>query len=185
MLCQPFDFDAKLERPQIGRWRRLAQQEVKQKKELFQKELFLRGPKSAGIRCMYIGSKVSKGHTYYQIVEGVRVGTKVVQRVLIPASARTTSDPNAALKNMRRELVELRREFTRQVIRSDRRIENYHRRIKKLDVRIRDLVAYRQAQASAISSTAMHGEREAKGLPRGWARRGAVPGGAIDRTRHD
>jgi hypothetical protein len=86
---------------------------------------------------MYIRSKVSKGHTYYQIVDGVRVGAKVVQRVLIPLG--TTSDPKAALKNMRQELVELRREYTHQVIRSDRRIENYHRRIRKLEVRIRDL----------------------------------------------
>jgi hypothetical protein len=46
---------------------------------------------------VFVRSKVAKGHKYYQIVEGVRDGAKVRQRVIVALGA--CPDPVKALKN--------------------------------------------------------------------------------------
>src|SRR5262249_20783067 len=53
----------------------------------------------------------AKGQTYYQVVEGVRDGARVRQRIVV--SLGRTPDPAAALKGMRRELARLRQDRSR------------------------------------------------------------------------
>ncbi len=56
---------------------------------------------------MYVRSKVVKGHTYYQVVEGRRVGDLVRQHVVVALG--TIEDPVKALAAMKRELARLKR----------------------------------------------------------------------------
>lgn len=65
-------------------------------------------PTEAEWRTMYIRSKTAKGHTYYQIVEGVRTGDRVRQRIVLALGP--SPDPREALKLWRRELGRLQRE---------------------------------------------------------------------------
>ena len=58
---------------------------------------------------MYVRSKVSKGRTYYQVVQGERIGSQVKQRVVV--SLGTIKDPASALVAMRRHLAELEGEM--------------------------------------------------------------------------
>jgi hypothetical protein len=51
---------------------------------------------------VYVRSKVARGATYYQIVQATREGGRVRQRVVVALGK--TSDPAAALEEMRREL---------------------------------------------------------------------------------
>jgi hypothetical protein len=60
---------------------------------------------------MYVRTKVSKGSTYYQIVEGRREDGKVRQHVL--CSMGQSSDPAAVLKLRRRRLAQYRRQLAR------------------------------------------------------------------------
>jgi hypothetical protein len=52
----------------------------------------------SGSLAVFIRSKVVKGHTYYQIVEGVRTGPKVRQRIVLALG--TSPDPRATLEKM-------------------------------------------------------------------------------------
>jgi hypothetical protein len=49
---------------------------------------------------VYIRSKVARGKTYYQIVEGVRSGRQVRQRIVIALGP--SPDPGAALGEIKR-----------------------------------------------------------------------------------
>lgn len=60
---------------------------------------------------MYIRSKVAKGHTYYQVVEGKREGGRVRQRVVCALG--TNSTLAAALAEFKVRLAKLRRWRTR------------------------------------------------------------------------
>lgn len=86
---------------------------------------------------MYIRSKVANGRTYYQIVDGIRRGSVVCQRVLVPLG--TTPDPAVALEDMRRELAEIRAGYVRGTLRSNQRMERAYRRMDRLETKIRDL----------------------------------------------
>jgi hypothetical protein len=54
---------------------------------------------------VYVRSKIAKGETYYQIVEGVREGPRVRQRVVIALGR--TSNPHVALEEWRQRLKSL------------------------------------------------------------------------------
>jgi hypothetical protein len=58
---------------------------------------------------MYIRTKVAKGKSYYQIVEGRREGGKVRQRVL--CSLGPDNDPAGVLERRRLQLAQHRREL--------------------------------------------------------------------------
>lgn len=89
---------------------------------------------------MYVRSKVVKGTTYYQIVEGVRDGDRVRQRIVMALG--TTPDPAEAMARMRRELARLRRERNRWPatyttgLPGSRTVD---RRLERLDVRIGEM----------------------------------------------
>jgi hypothetical protein len=85
---------------------------------------------------MYVRSLVVKGHTYYRIVEGVRDGPKVRQRIVL--SLGTTQDPRAALKQWKRSLDQLQRERARWASGAETS-KTTARRIERLDARISDL----------------------------------------------
>ena len=86
---------------------------------------------------MYVRKKTAKGNTYYQIVQGVRDGERVRQRIVMALGS--TPDPRVGLKNMKRELAGLRRERKRlrpTVIEGSKMLT---RRAERLDIRIGDL----------------------------------------------
>ena len=99
---------------------------------------------------MYIRSKTAKGHTYYQIVEGVRDGERVRQRIVM--SLGTTPDPAAALKNMKRELERLQRErnLWPRGYKPESRTQAH--RLQRLDVRIAELAAKIETLAGLIKN---------------------------------
>ena len=99
---------------------------------------------------MFIRSKIAKGYTYYQIVEGVRDGERVRQRIVM--SLGTTPDPAAALKNMRRELARLRRERNFWPIGYRPESQTRARRLERLDVRIAEMEARVETLARIIKS---------------------------------
>jgi hypothetical protein len=61
----------------------------------------------SGSLAVFIRSKVVKGNTYYQIVEGVRTGPKVRQRIVLALG--TSPDPRVAIRGWRRRLNRLRK----------------------------------------------------------------------------
>jgi hypothetical protein len=102
---------------------------------------------------LFIRSKVVKGNTYYQIVEGVRTGTKVRQRIVLALG--TSPDPRGATRTWKRYLNRLRKwqkVYQHSVdgwIRSGceppasevRRLERANARIGKLEARIETLAS--------------------------------------------
>jgi hypothetical protein len=56
---------------------------------------------------VYIRTKIARGKTYYQIVEGVREGKRVRQRVVLALGR--TADPKAVLGQWQRQIVSLRK----------------------------------------------------------------------------
>ena len=74
---------------------------------------------------MYVRAKVVNGKAYHQVVEGVRIGPRVRQRVVVALG--DTPDPAVALANMKRELTALRGRSG-----SDRRRERLRSRIEEL-----------------------------------------------------
>jgi hypothetical protein len=60
---------------------------------------------------MFIRAKVVKGKTYHQVIDTVRVGSRIQQRVVV--SLGTTPDPAAVLEATRRELAGLEGEMSR------------------------------------------------------------------------
>jgi hypothetical protein len=85
---------------------------------------------------MYVRSVVAKGHTYYRIVEGVREGPKVRQRIVL--SLGRESDPRRALKQWKRSLDQLQRERARWPSETETS-KTTARRIERLDAQISDL----------------------------------------------
>lgn len=92
---------------------------------------------------MYVRQKTVKGHIYHQVVEGVRTGDKVRQRVVVALG--TTADPIKALSTMRYRLDCLRRwnswpegvepifkTLARRLAQSKRQIDDLERRIEIL-----------------------------------------------------
>jgi hypothetical protein len=99
---------------------------------------------------VYIRSKTAKGHTYYQIVEGVRDGERVRQRVVVALGS--TPDPRAALKNIRRELARLERERGRWPRGYKPESRTRARRLERLDARIAELAARIETLAGLIKN---------------------------------
>src|SRR5262245_7637640 len=93
-------------------------------------------PTQEGVEIMYVRSKVVKGRTYYQIVEGVRDGSRVRQRVVLALG--TTQDPRRALEQWKRGLQRLRRERALWAPWPGMS-KTTARRIERLDARIGDL----------------------------------------------
>jgi hypothetical protein len=88
---------------------------------------------------MYIRKKLVREHTYYQVVEGVRDGAHVYQRVVVALG--TTPKPTVALADMKAALAELRRkrrEWPRGHVSESRTI---NAQINRLDARIEELKA--------------------------------------------
>jgi hypothetical protein len=88
------------------------------------------------MRRVYIRSKVARGKTYYQIVEGVRSGPEVRQWIVIALGQ--TPDPAVALGNMKHDLSLLRTQRKHQRGVASRSI-TLARKLERLDVRIREL----------------------------------------------
>jgi hypothetical protein len=86
---------------------------------------------------VYIRSKTAKGQTYFQVVEGVRDGARVRQRIVV--SLGRTPDPAAALKGMRGELARLRRERNEWPSGCRPDSKTLAHRLERLDVWIGDL----------------------------------------------
>jgi hypothetical protein len=98
---------------------------------------------------MYVRSKVVKGKTYYQIVEGVREGPRVRQRVVLALG--TTQDPRRALEQWKRGLQRLRRERA-QWAPWPGMSKTTARRLERLDAKIADLESHIAKLTSLIKS---------------------------------
>jgi hypothetical protein len=83
---------------------------------------------------VFIRSKIAKGHTYYQIVEGVRTGDRVRQRIVLALGP--TPEPRVALKQWRRELDRLQRERSPWPVGYRPESRTLARRLERLDARI-------------------------------------------------
>jgi hypothetical protein len=105
---------------------------------------------------VYIRSKVAKGHTYYQIVEGVRDGKRVRQRVVLALGR--TPDPRVALEGWRRDVKALRlqRAFLAEMGWSSKRSSKTAARvITLLDARIAETESKAERLAGLIKSKAI------------------------------
>ncbi len=106
---------------------------------------------------MYIRTKAARGHTYYQVVEGVRDGAHVYQRVVVALG--TTPKPAIALANMKAALADLRRK--RRQWPKDHVSESMaiNVKIKRLDARVGEL----QARVETLSKIIKNREITKKG----------------------
>jgi hypothetical protein len=89
---------------------------------------------------MFVRAKTAKGKTYYQVVENVRIGSTVKQRVVV--SLGTTSDPKAALKALKAEMAQeepVRRPGYRAPLPPSRRVASRWRREDAVRDRVRVL----------------------------------------------
>ena len=89
------------------------------------------------MRRVYIRSKVARGKTYYQIVEGVRSGPEVRQRIVMAAGA-DSRPGRCSWKYMKHDLSLLRTQRKHQRGVASRSI-TLARKLERLDVRIREL----------------------------------------------
>ena len=88
---------------------------------------------------MYVRSKIVKGRTYYQIVEGVRFGSAVRQKVVM--SLGTIADPAVALEDMKWRLAATRAEFDRGKVKAAPRMVRLEMNVEKLSSILgRDLI---------------------------------------------
>jgi hypothetical protein len=124
---------------------------------------------------MYARTKVAKGHTYYQIVEGVRDGDKVRQRVILALgrgvptihlgcdSITEDLDPPAMLGFMRRRLAGMRqrRRFAAECVGTSKTRE---RRLAGLDRQIAALTRKVEILAGIIKNGLLS-TREAMAQP--------------------
>ena len=103
---------------------------------------------------MYVRSMVVKGRTYYQIVEGVRDGAKVRQRVVLALGR--SPDPRRALKQWERRLKSLQKQralWTPGVSKTtDRRIERLDAQIGELKTKVFKLGALINSKLIGITA---------------------------------
>jgi hypothetical protein len=100
------------------------------------------------MEAVYIRSKIAKGRTYYQIVEGARDGPKVRQRIVVALGP--TPDPAEALKEMRRGLRLLRTRRGRWPRDYKPESKTLARRLERLDVQIGELESRIETLAGII-----------------------------------
>jgi hypothetical protein len=98
---------------------------------------------------MYVRPKIARGKTYYQIVEGVRTGDRVRQRIVLALGP--TPDPRIALEQWRRELARLGRE-RRRWTRWDGMPKTMARLIDRLDAQIAGMASKVEMLAGLIKS---------------------------------
>jgi hypothetical protein len=103
---------------------------------------------------VFIRSKVVKGHTYYQIVQGVRTGPRVRQRIVLALGQ--DPDPAVALRTMKRTLKRLqkRREWLRRYnqLPGGGLTITEARELKRLDARIGGLESRIETLAGLIET---------------------------------
>lgn len=107
----------------------------------------------ARTRDLYIRRKAAKGHTYYQVVEAVRTGKDVRQRVIVELGS--TSNPDKALAEMKAELAryrELRGQYPAKYRQAEKGEKMLASQIAKWDARIAKLESRIEIIADVIKS---------------------------------